>query len=127
MWGIRNEFVTMPNSVIYIAPKLDSYFDDYGNEITNYGEPTKYFIDIQPVIGTSEIQAYGELTNRMKIAIIPKKLFKNSIKEFDLAYLDGNKPVDESFYGERANYRVYGIVSQNAVVKVYFLKIVKGE
>lgn len=128
-FGIRNEFVMQPNSICYIASKIDSTYDDYGNEIVRYDEPKKYFFNIQPMTNSlsSQNQAYGEQIDRMKVAYIPYAEYKGLFKEFDKAYLDDIEPSDESFYGDNANYRIYSINRQNAYLKVVFLKIVKGE
>lgn len=126
-FGIRNEFITKPNSICYIAKKLDSTYDDYGNEITNYDEPKKYFFDIQPMTNSSESQAYGEQIDRMKVAYIPKPLYMNVFNEFDKAYLDEITPNGEVFNGDNANYRIYSVTPQNAYIRLVFLKIVKGE
>lgn len=125
-WGIRNEKVLDYKSECYIAERLENTTDEWGNVFPNYGEPKKYCFNIQPVSNTSNATVFGELIPRMKVAVIPKIEYTNKFKEFDLAYLDGISPVDESFYGERANYRIYSIQPQNAIIKVYFLKIIKG-
>lgn len=126
-FGIRTEFITKPNSICYIASKLESTYDDYGNEITQYAEPQKYFFDIQPLTGSSDMQAYGEKIDNMKVAYLPKIKYQNMFKEFDVAYLDGNEPLDESFNGDNANYRIYSVTPQNANIRVVFVKIVRGE
>lgn len=127
MWGIRQESILNYKSICYIAKKVESTYDDYGNEITTYDKPKKYLFNIQPVSGSSEAQAFGELAQSMKVAVIPKNVYQNMFNEFDVAYLDDISPVGESFYGDNANYRIYSVQPQNAVIRVYFLKIVKGE
>ena len=125
-WGIRNDKVLDYKSEIYVAKKLDSTYDDYGNEITNYDEPVKYFFNVQPVTNTSNASAFGELVPRLKVAVIPKTEYENVFNEFDLAYLDGITPEEEVFNGAKANYRIYSVQPQNAIIKVYFLKIISG-
>lgn len=127
-WGIRNEKILDYNSVCYIAKKLPPTYDEWGNQLLNYEEPKKYYFNIQPVNkdNTSNDSAFGELIPRLKCAVIPKIEYSGMFNEFDLAYLDGISPVDESFYGEKANYRIYSVQPQNAIIKVYFLKIIKG-
>ena len=125
-WGIRDDKVLDYKSEIYVAKKLDSTYDDYGNEITNYAEPIKYFLNVQPVTNTSNASSFGELVPRLKVAVMPRNEYEGLFDEFDLAYLDGISPVDESFNGAKANYRVYSVQPQNAILKVYFLKIISG-
>ena len=60
----------------------------------------------------------------MKMATVNLFKYKDKFKDFDLAYLDGNSPKNELVNGENANYRIYAIKEQNAVLKIYFLKIV---
>lgn len=126
-WGIREESITDYKSVIYIAKRLTPTEDEYGHLLQNYDEPKRYYFNVQPVTNTSSATVYGELTNRLKCAVISKQLYGGVFNEFDLAYLDGCEPLDESFYGEQANYRIYSVQLQNAIIKVYFLKLVKGD
>lgn len=112
-------------SVCYIGTKLDSTFDDYGNEITNYDIPQKYLFNIQPVTLSSDIQTFGENSNKMKVAVITNRAkYDNKFKEFDCAYLDGATPDGEVVNGEKANYRVYSVQPQNVAIRVFFLKTV---
>lgn len=127
MWGIRYEDTLDYKSECYIAKKLKPIEDEYGHQIEVYDEPKKYSFNIQPVTNSSETVAFGELIPRMKVAVIPKKIYMGIFKEFDRAYLDDISPVDESFHGEKANYRIYSVQPQNTIIKVYFLKLVKGE
>lgn len=127
MWGIRYDDVLDYKSECYIANQLEPIEDEYGNQLKVYDEPKQYNFNIQPVTNSSETVAFGELIPRMKVAVVPKKLYQGLFKEFDVAYLDDISPIDESFCGEKANYRIYSIQPQNAVLKIYFLKLVKGE
>lgn len=127
MWGIRNENILNYRSKCYIAKKLPSTYDDYGNLIPNYDKPVEYYFNIQPVTSSSEMQAFGELIPRMKVAVISRKLYEGKFDEFDLAYLDGSSPDNEDVIGDNANYRIYSVQSQNAIIRVYFLKVVKGD
>lgn len=126
-WGIRNEKITDYKTECYIAKRLEPTEDEWGNLIQNYSEPQKYLFNVQPVTNTSSATVFGELTPRMKCAVIPKLEYAGEFNEFDLAYLDGIVPVDESFNGQQANYRIYSVQPQNAIIKVYFLKIIKGD
>lgn len=114
----------------YIASKLDSIIDEEGNEITQYDTPKKYVFNIQPFVNSSIdgslVQAFGELAERMKVAVITERdKYYGKFKEFDLAYLDGATPEDETFNGENANYRVHLVAEQNAIIRIFFTKIVK--
>lgn len=46
-----------------------------------------------------------------------------SIKENDLAYLDGAKPDNEQTYGDKANYRIDSVRTQNKKIAIYFEKL----
>ena len=123
------KFNTFKNvkSKCYIGSKLDSIFDDYGNEIKVYDTPQEYYFNIQPVssLNTSEIQSFGENAERMKVALITNRAkYDNKFKEFDCAYLDGVTPDGESVNGQNANYRVYSVQPQNVAIRVFFIKIV---
>ena len=114
----------------YIASKLDSTEDEEGNEITQYDTPKKYVFNIQPVVNNSvegaDIQAFGELAQRMKVAVITERdKYKDKFKEFDLAYLDGATPENELYNGQNANYMVHLVAVQNVIIRVFFTKIVK--
>lgn len=123
-WGIRNEFVTNYKSVCYIAKRLKPTLDEWGNQIPTYDTPIKYYFNIQPVTNTSNGTPFGELTPRLRCAVISKVEYDGLFHEYDLAYLEGLTPDNESFNGEKANYRIYSIQPQNAILKVYFLKII---
>lgn len=130
MYNINRQSIRRNNlkSKLYIAKKLESIEDEFGNEITNYDKPIKYFFNVQPASTASEIQAFGELAKSMKVAVITEKdKYLNKFKEFDLAYLDGITPDNESINGINANYRVYAVQPQNAIIKVYFIKLVKNQ
>lgn len=123
-YNINRYYVRKTKKIIYICSKLPSTEDEYGNEITNYDEAKPYSFTISPVKDESEIREFGELSNKMKIATVNLFKYKDKFKEFDLAYLDGNTPKNELVNGENANYRIYAIKEQNAILKIYFLKLV---
>ncbi len=127
MWGIRQENILAYKSKCYIASKLGEVDDGWGNLIPVYDEPKPYLFNIQNVTSASEMQAFGELVPRMKVATIPKKVYNGMFKEYDLAYLDGVSPENDVMTGENANYRIYSVQPQNAIIKVYFITLVKGE
>ena len=116
-------------SKCYIGSKLDSTFDDNGNEKPVYDKPVEYFFNIQPInsltASSSEIQSFGENINRMKVAVITNRAkYDNKFKEFDCAYLDGATPDKELVNGQNANYRVYSVQPQNVAIRVFFIKII---
>lgn len=80
---------------IWIASKLESEFDDYGNEITKYAKPIKYEFNVQPVSSESDIEEFGENAKQMQKAVISRKEYEGKFKEFDIAYLDGASPLDD--------------------------------
>jgi hypothetical protein len=109
---------------------LDSIEDEEGNEITQYDTPKKYVFNIQPFINSAgegaETFAFGELAQRMKVAVITERdKYKDKFKEFHLAYLDGATPENETYNGENANYKVHIVAVQNTVIRIFFTKIVK--
>lgn len=110
------------NTKCYIAKKLPSIIDEYGNEITVYDKPKQYTFNIQPISAESEAREFGELASNMRVAIVYDRNFMNEYSEFDLAYINAS-PYGETVNGENANYRIYAIRPQNVVLKVYFLKI----
>lgn len=114
-------------SPIYICKYKETIQDDYLNQIKVYDKPTKYWFNIQPATRSSQIREFGELVKSMKVATIPKTKYLNKFNEFDLAYLDGATPDGELENGENANYRVYAVRNQNAIIVIYFLKIVKND
>lgn len=125
------KFNTFENvkSKCYIGSKLDSRFDDEGNEIKVYDEPQEYFFNIQPVntltSNAAEIQSFGENANKMKVAVITnRKKYEGKFKDFDCAYLDGATPEGEIVNGQNANYRIYSVQPQNVVIRVFFIKLV---
>ena len=124
--GVRFSTFTNVKSKCYIGSKLESEFDDYGNEITVYGTPEKHRFNIQPVTSTSDIQVFGEIANKMKVAVITnRKKYEGKFKEFDCAYLDGASPEGETINGEKANYRIYAVQNQNVIIRVFFIKLTK--
>lgn len=127
--GATYNTFTNVKSKCYIGSKLDSTFDDSGNEIKRYDKPEKYLFNIQPVnsstASASEIQSFGENVNKMRVAVITnRKKYENKFKEFDCVYLDGATPEGEIINGQNANYRIYSVNNQNVIIRVFFIKIV---
>lgn len=129
MYNINRQNIRHNNlkSTLYVAKNLGTTEDEYGDEEVLYDKPKKYHFNVMPVKTASEIQAFGELATSMKVAVITEKdRYINEFHEFDAAYLDGATPEDEIQNGYDANYRVYAVQPQNAIIKVYFLKLVKN-
>lgn len=112
---------------IYIAEKLEPVEDENHNEFAEYNTPIEYKRwNIQTVKDSSEILEFGEKSNSMQVATIPNTIqYDGKFKDFDLAYLDGASPINESFNGQNANYRIYTVRPQNNIIKIYFLKLLK--
>lgn len=115
---------------LYIAKKDNVSTDDYDNEIVNYNEP-KYIgnFNYQPLQGNdlaSYISAYGETSNKL-VRLFLDIQYDGMFKEFDLAYLYGTNPNNESVNGENANYKVKTYAVQNTKIMVVFEEIIKGE
>lgn len=125
MYNVNKYYIHKDKETIYISKKLNPTLDTNNNQIQNYDIPVKYKFNIQPISADSETREFGELTNRMKVAIANKNIYQNKFNEFDLAYLDGNNPTGETKNGHNANYRIYSVRPQNSIIKIYFLKIVK--
>lgn len=110
-------------SKVYIAKYLETVQDENFNQKQVYDKPVKYFFNIQPIRQESEIREFGELVNSMKVAVITEKVkYLNKFHEFDAAYLDGEEPIDELEYGDKANYRIYAVRNQNTIIRIYFIK-----
>lgn len=123
--GAKFNTFTNVKSRCYIGSKLASTFDDSGNEIKNYDKPKEYSFNIQPVTLSSDIQAFGENSNKMKVAVITnRKKYEGKFKEFDCAYLDGATPEGEKINGQNANYRIYSVQPQNVAIRVFFIKTI---
>ena len=106
----------------WIASKKSITYDDEENEIIVYDKPVKYEFNYQPTMSDSEIVEFGEKARIMQKAVIPIT-FKDKFKEFDVAYLDGNTPKEETVFGSQANYRLLPPRNGNAVIIIYFEKL----
>lgn len=119
----NNQSTLKFNSKLFIAKYIDTIQDENLNQKQVFDKPQKYFFNVQPVNQDSEIREFGELVNSMKVAVIPRKdkyLYK--FHEFDVAYLDGQEPLGELEYGDKANYRIYAVRVQNTIIKIFFIK-----
>ncbi len=106
----------------FIASKLEISYDDDGNEIVLYDKPIRYEFNYQPVSSDADIAEFGENSKIMQKAVIPIS-YKNIFKEFDVAYLDGASPLNETRNGLNANYRLLPPRIGNAVIIIYFEKL----
>lgn len=127
MNNLMNEPIFNYKSVIYIAKKLDSTQDEDLNEIEHYATPKKYIWNVQPISADSEVREFGQLANAMRVAVIPKRLYNGVFKEFDKVYIDNKPNSSELDNGDNADYRIYSIRPQNAIIRIYFLKLVKNQ
>ena len=122
----NNQSEKRMKNFLYIASYIETTQDENLNQVKVYGEPQKYYFNLQPVNQDSEIREFGELSSSMKVATITQKIkYLDKFKEFDVAYLDGVKPDNEENNGDNANYRIYSVRNQNTIIKVYFIKLVK--
>lgn len=129
MYNVKNTNFNNKNirlQKVYIASKIESERDKYGNIIPKYSKPVPYLFNVMPLTESSDIQAFGESSNNMKITILDYKLYKNKFHDFDLCYLDGYTPDNEEKHGQNANYYIYTVREQNSIIKLYFKKLIKG-
>ena len=111
------------NKKIWIARKIGSQEDDYGNEIAVYDTPQMYMMNVQPISSQADIAEFGERAKQTQKAVIEFNKYYGKFKEFDVAYLDGTTPNEEKVNGQNANYRLYPPRNQNKVIVIYFEKI----
>lgn len=114
------------NKPCYIASKLNTQEDGYGNEINVYDKPVMYSMNVQPASGNLDVTLYGDKINMIYKAVVPYDM-KDLIKEGDIAYLDGATPEDEEpeAYGRDGNFIVDSVRPQNLATTIYFRKINK--
>lgn len=128
MYNVKNTNFT--NSAIryqevYIASKVDSIYDDYGNVIPRFSIPKKYRMNIMPLTESIDIQTFGENSNSVKITVLDYKMYNGIFQNFDVAYI-GITPDNETINGENSNYTIT-VREQNDIIKLYFQEKVKGE
>ena len=102
---------------------MDSDYDDYGNEVTQYAEPIKYEFNVQPISSEADIEEFGANAKQMQKAVISRKEYEGKFKEFDKAYLDGATPENETVNGTNANYKLYPPRNQNKAIVIYFQRL----
>ena len=111
---------------IYICKKTEVTQDEYLNQIETYDEPQKFMWNVQPVNASSEGREFGQLVSALRVAVVPKRKYQGKFHEFDKVYIDTAPSDKELDYGDNADYRIYSIRPQNAVLKIYFLKLVNN-
>lgn len=115
---------------IYIATKKDVEVDNYNNEIVTYNKPFFYKnMNYQPLQGNdlmAYMSVYGETKNKL-VRVFIDAWDIGLFKEYDLAYLYGATPKNETIYGENANYKVRTYAEQNTKIMVVFEEIIKEE
>lgn len=127
MYNINKQNVFDYKSNIYIAKKLETTQDENLNQIENYDTPIKYRFNVQSVNEDSEVREFGELANRMKVALITEKSkYIGKFYDFDKVYID-RTPKGEIKNGANADYRIYSVRNQNTCIRIYFLKLVEEE
>ena len=120
------------NKDLYIANKdIDNItYDSNYNEIVTYKKPF-YFgrVNYQPLT-RKDLEAfkkeYGETKNKI-ISCLIDYTDDGKFKEFDLAYLYGVTPENETVYGSKANYIVRSYKPQNTKIMVIFEELIKEE
>lgn len=112
------------NKTCYIASKLNTQIDAYGNEINCYDEPIMYSMNVQPAKGYTDATLYGDRITKVYKAVVPFEM-KNLIKEGDIAYLDGATPENEEGFGKNGNFIVDSVRPQNLATTIYFVKLDK--
>lgn len=80
---------------LFIASFSGLHYDDELNEIRIYDDPIGYEYNYQPVSSYLDIQAFGKDATIMKKMVIPIS-DKDLFKEYDLAYLDGAVPFNQT-------------------------------
>ena len=136
------------NKKIWIAKKIGTQEDDCGYEIPIYSRPEPYMMNVQPISSEADIKEFGENAKEMQKAVIEYKKYFGKFKEFDVAYLDGISPLNESeingektssinelqvknltlkendsYKCKKANYRLYPPRNQNKVILIYFKRL----
>ena len=114
-------------SKIYVTKKLPSTQDEDMNEVEHYAAPQMFMFNVQPVKAESDRREFGEVVNKLLVAVIPKRKYKGKFNEYDKVYINNIPNTEEELdYGDNADYRVYAIREQNVCIKIYFLKLVNN-
>ena len=65
----------------YIASRLSTTLDDYGNEIPTYAKPIAYRFSIMPAGGEWDIATYGDRISYIYKAVVDKNIYKDKKNE----------------------------------------------
>lgn len=126
MYNVGRHPVLNYLSTIYIAKKLDSEYDDNGNEIPKYDTPIKYRFNMQANQDSSFIAEYGDTATSVKVVMITDKtLYDGKFKEFDKVYVY-TTPENEIENGFNADYRILAVRPQNTCIKLFITKLTNG-
>nr|DAG35140.1 MAG TPA: hypothetical protein [Caudoviricetes sp.] len=118
------------NKDMYIARKIGVEYDDNNNETIIYDKPFFYgkknYQPMNLISLQSYMSVYGETKSNV-VQLLIDSSEKGKFKEFDVAYLYGATPRNESVYGENANYQVKAFRQQNTKILVILEEIIKEE
>lgn len=116
---------------LYIAKRIRVEEDDYGNQISYFDKPKKYWFNYQPLDGDLDYQQYGDRISNYFRAFIDM-CYLGEIKTGDKAYLiDGEiQDVDSLVLKDDenctlANYTIKVVLPQNLKIKIDFEKVAK--
>lgn len=127
MYNVSRHPVLNYMSTLYIAKKLDSEYDDNGNELPKFDKPIKYRFNVQENKDSSFIADYGYVISSTKVVLITEKAkYLNKFKEFDKVYIN-TTPENEFENGDNADYRISAVRPQNTCIKLYLTKLTKDE
>ena len=80
---------------LYVATFKEVVTDDELNEIRTYNEPVAYEMNYQPVSSYLDVQAFGKDATEIYKIVLPIKN-KDLFKEYDIAYLNGAIPYNQT-------------------------------
>lgn len=127
MYNVGRHPILNYMSNIYIAKKLDSEYDDNGNELPRFDTPIKYRFNVQANKDSSYISEPGYVDSSTKVILITNKAkYLDRFKEFDKVYIE-TTPKDEFENGDNADYRILAVRNQNTCIKLYITKLVQDD
>lgn len=113
--------ITSWRKTVYVAKFLAQIQDDKLNPKKTYDTPIPYLLNVQPLSEDDRIEMFGANAKKMFRAMILD--IDVDINEFDVAYLEGATPDDETVNGFNSNYIVRRVQRSNAAVTIYFESI----
>lgn len=108
---------------LYIASKTGTTLDEEGNEISTYDIPQEYKFNYRAISSDAELAEFGEKASITQRMVIDRK-YEGYFKEFDVAYLYGVNPDNETNNGNNANYVLLPPRIGNSVIIIYMQKII---